>query len=195
MADANDLRGEIRADVTIDGDLSGQLAIGHHILQLTELAAEPQVPLTGAGSGTDPDAVVVDPAVLVFDGQEVGTTGPSHRIRLTAPATGPAPLGALTVEGTDAADFTATTDGCSKVTLRSGAGCTVRIRFAPSGIGPRTALLRIPVSDGATAVVVPLRGIGIPAPGAGQVLVPPVVGEPLPPRGTCSPGSGCCPVR
>ena len=133
---------------------------------VAELDDEPQLPLSGAGSVPDPASVTVDPSVLTFDDQEVGTSGPVRSVRLDGPATGRVALGAAAVEGEHAADFATVSNGCSDVSLRPGRYCTVRIRFTPSSAGPRTALLRIPAGDGTAAAAVPLRGAGTPPPGA-----------------------------
>ena len=89
------------------------------VADVTELDDGPQLPLSGAGSEPDPAAVTVDPAVLTFDDRRVGTRGPSRSIRLNGPATGEVALGAARVEGQHAADFTITSDGCSRTSAGS----------------------------------------------------------------------------
>ena len=90
------------------------------VADVTELDDGPQLPLSGAGSEPDPAAVTVDPAVLAFDDQRVGTRGPSRSIQLNGPVTGEVALGAAVVEGQHAADFTITSDGCADVSLGPG---------------------------------------------------------------------------
>ena len=91
------------------------------VADVTELDDDPQLPLSGAGSEPGPAAVTVDPTVLTFDDQKVGTRGPSRSIQLNGPATGEVALGAARVEGQQAADFTITSDGCADVSLGPGA--------------------------------------------------------------------------
>jgi len=164
------------------------------VADVTELDDDPQLPLSGAGSEPGPAAVTVDPTVLTFDDQRVGTRGPSRSIQLNGPATGEVALGAARVEGQQAADFTITSDGCADVALGPGRSCTLDVHFEPSSAGPRTALLQIPAGDGSPAAAVPLRGAGTPTPGTGpppspttvtptpgggRIEVPPVTGVPL----------------
>ncbi|MDN5856241.1 MAG: choice-of-anchor D domain-containing protein, partial [Actinomycetia bacterium] len=53
-------------------------------VDVTELGDEPQLPLSGGGAEPDPASVTVDPAVLMFDGQEVGTRSPDRAVRRPA---------------------------------------------------------------------------------------------------------------
>ena len=159
------------------------------VVDVTELDDDPQLPLSGAGSEPDPAAVTVDPAVLAFDDQRVGTRGPGRSIQLNGPVTGEVALGAAVVEGQHAADFTITSDGCADVSLGPGRSCTLDIHFGPSYAGPRTALLRISAGDGTPAAAVPLRGAA--APGPPTPGTPPTsTGTPgTPPTSTGTPGT------
>ena len=71
--------------------------------------------------------------------------------------------GAMTVAlgGTDKAEFQVTADGCGKQTLAVGTGsCQITVRFAPSGLGAKSASLTVSASPGGTAVA-QLSGTGI----------------------------------
>src|SRR4051812_42519976 len=80
--------------------------------------------------------------------------------------------GAMTVAlgGTDKAEFQVTADGCGKQTLAVGTGsCQITVRFAPTGLGAKSASLTVSASPGGTAVA-QLSGTGITPPcgGSGQ---------------------------
>src|SRR4051812_18753533 len=71
--------------------------------------------------------------------------------------------GAMTVAlgGTDKAEFQVTADGCGKQTLAVGTGsCQITVRFAPTGLGAKSASLTVSASPGGTAVA-QLSGTGI----------------------------------
>ena len=79
---------------------------------------------------------------------------------VTVTNTGSAPLTLATpVLGGDApGDFIVTPPLCKN--LAPGAGCTVRVRFAPTTTGARTATLRLPSNGFGPAPEVALRGVG-----------------------------------
>ena len=63
--------------------------------------------------------------------------------------------------GTDKAEFQVTADGCGKQTLPVGNGnCQITVRFAPVGLGAKSASLTVSASPGGTAVA-QLSGTGI----------------------------------
>ena len=71
--------------------------------------------------------------------------------------------GAMSVAlgGTDKGEFQVTADGCGKQTLPVGTGnCQITVRFAPSGLGAKSASLTVSASPGGTAVA-QLSGTGI----------------------------------
>jgi hypothetical protein len=63
------------------------------------------------------------------------------------------------MEGTNAADFTVTSDGCTGATLDPAGSCSILVRFTPGATGVRSATLRLSHSAGAD-VLVPLGGSG-----------------------------------
>jgi len=58
---------------------------------------------------------------------------------------GPISLGAPTITGTDAGDFTVLVDTCGGLTLNDGQTCTFKLRFHPAAAGVRSANLAYPV--------------------------------------------------
>jgi hypothetical protein len=108
-----------------------------------------------------------------FGTQARETLGGARAIALTA-STGQATVTSAKIVGGDVDDFLLTSDGCSETALDSGAttpadgtpSCLVRVRFAPSVAGPRSATLRIVSTATNSTLDVPLTGTG-GAPGVG----------------------------
>ena len=113
------------------------------------------------GVGNSPD-IKVTPTSLDYDKVTVGTTSATQQV--TVRNTGPTGLnvGALSITGAHAAQFVKSADTCSSVTVAAGAQCTVRVAFAPTGTGARTAPLVIPSNDpDENPVNVALTGAGV----------------------------------
>jgi FtsP/CotA-like multicopper oxidase with cupredoxin domain len=112
------------------------------------------VPLTGTGT-----AVALSPSAITFPNQTVGTSSTSWTI--TIGNSGPAALTINSIVLSDAnpADFTLNNQ-CGAA-INSGRSCTVRVRFAPTAIGVRTASLVVSTSDlGTPQASVALTGTG-----------------------------------
>ncbi|HEX7289930.1 MAG TPA: hypothetical protein VF250_02275 [Conexibacter sp.] len=136
-----------------------------------ESAAGPQAVPFGAVLSlrlADPAPVAFDHAVLDAGGVSLGLLGAARVATLTNASGGSLSLGALRVEGADAGEFLIGGDACAGETLAPGAACTVAVRFAPSALGARAAVLRAKV-DGAPDPALALRGegVGLPAGPAG----------------------------
>ncbi|MCE9574732.1 MAG: choice-of-anchor D domain-containing protein [Deltaproteobacteria bacterium] len=149
------------------------------LLLLLVLAACP-----GGGGGGDPDArdpdarapdasvdAVPGGAVLqvledltAWDFGDVAVDQQSVALALTITNAGPGASGtlAVTLTGPDAAAFVLdpTTDCDGGIVLAPGANCAVRVRFAPTALGARTATLTIDAGGGAQ-VAVALTGTGV----------------------------------
>ncbi len=124
-----------------------------------------QVETVGQGSAMShalavltPDPATVDPESLAFGAQAKGTLGPAQTVTVTA-GTLPLQVERVKTEGTGQDDFLLSTDGCSGETLAPGEQCPVRVRFAPSEEGQRTAKL-VFQSNGADDPTVTLTGDG-----------------------------------
>lgn len=112
-----------------------------------------------SGTGTQ-GAVSMTPSSVVFDDQRAGTTGPTRLVVLENTGVASLGIGAASISGTDAGDFTITSDTCSGATIASGATCAVRVAFAPTTGGARAASLQV-TSDAATSPdLVALSGVG-----------------------------------
>jgi hypothetical protein len=107
-----------------------------------------------------------------FGTQARGSLGAATPVVVT-PALGTATISGAKVVSGDADDFMVSSDGCTGTTVNSGTGaatpnCAVRVRFAPSVAGARSAVLRITSNASNTTLDVPLTGTGGAATGGPQ---------------------------
>jgi hypothetical protein len=79
---------------------------------------------------------------------------------ITSTGNGPLVVSSLTLGGANPGDFSIVVDGCSGVSLPTGASCTARVSFEPFRIGARTATLSIASNTG-SPVTVSLSGAGV----------------------------------
>ncbi len=174
---ATDAQG--RATVTVPDDASGTVDL--IAIAGTDKAALPtashnsafSVPVSACvydGSSSSPCTGSLSAPDADLGTQARGTIGAATPVVVT-PALGHVAVTAAKLVSGDVDDFLLTSDGCSGTTVVSGTGsatpsCSVRMRFAPSVSGARSAVLRI-ASDGMNPTLdVTLTGTG-GAPGAG----------------------------
>lgn len=100
-----------------------------------------------------------------FGTETVGRTGAARTVTITDPGASAAlRVTNVTTDGDAADDFLITGEACTGQTIASGgtAACTVRVRFAPSAAGDRSAALRIRyvTGSGTATADVALSGTG-----------------------------------
>ncbi len=100
----------------------------------------------------------VDDAPRDFGTQAQGTIGAGRGVWVRA-QDAPLALAQVRVVGTDRDDFALSADDCTGETLQPGAGCLVRVRFAPTASGARAASLQIRDVAG-TDTTIALAGTG-----------------------------------
>ena len=112
------------------------------------------VSLSGVGS-----IVSLTPASVNFGSQSVGTTSPAQVITLTNVGEAPVHISAVTIQGTNPADF-AETNNCSAV--NAGATCTINVTFSPLATGTFSGTVNVTFT-GTTVSPVPatLTGTGV----------------------------------
>jgi hypothetical protein len=132
-------------------------------LAITDNAAGSPQTLTLNGSGFIPTpSAAVSPGSLTFAAQNVGSASASQTVAVTNGGTGPLTFGTVSISGTNAGDFSFS-NGCG-ATLAVNASCQLSVRFAPSGMGTRTATLTIADNAGNVAGAtqsVALSGTGL----------------------------------
>jgi hypothetical protein len=104
-------------------------------------------------------ALLPSAPTLDLGAQSRATIGAARTLALTATADGVRPA-RIDTTGPAADDFLISGDGCTQATLADGRACTVRIRFAPSATGTRTATLLARDSAGDAIGMVELTGTG-----------------------------------
>jgi hypothetical protein len=169
------------SDVTADGAGDATLTLtggGYHVIDARQPAdAEGNAPraLTRSvcvydGSAGSPCAGALSASPVDFGTQARGTIGAATPVVVT-PASGRVTVAGAKLVSGDVDDFLLTSDDCTGTTVHSGTGaatptCSVRVRFAPSVAGSRTAVLRVTSTATNGPLDVTLTGTG-GAPGAG----------------------------
>jgi hypothetical protein len=128
---------------------------GSRTANIAVSGTEPGSPLTVdlSGTGLGP-AATLNPSVLTFTSETVGTTSAAQIATLTNVGNAPLSLSGITASG----DF-AETNTCSTA-LSTGNSCQISVTFTPSASGARTGTIAIAGSTQAIA----LSGVGIAAP-------------------------------
>jgi FtsP/CotA-like multicopper oxidase with cupredoxin domain len=116
-------------------------------------------PLSGTGT-----AVALSPAAISFGNQTVGTSSTSWTVTIGNAGPTVLTLNSITLTGANSADFTMNSQ-CA-ATIASGRSCNVRVRFAPTAKGARTAALTVSTSD----VGVPIASVALTGTGTAPAL-------------------------
>ena len=114
-------------------------------LQVTSDAADPTLDITVTGTGGLP--VAVSPPSLDFGAVVVGQPSASESLTFSNGGTVSIELGAVEVNGPDAAHFHIVGDACSSVQLAGGASCEVGVQFVPTSATPASAWVGLGVSS------------------------------------------------
>jgi hypothetical protein len=121
------------------------------------ISASGVTPVSAALSGAGVfSSFTLSPTSTSFPVTAPGSTSAATVFTLTN--TGTLATGVLGTQfvGTNAGDFTFTSNGCSGVSLAVGASCTVEVAFAPTSLGGKSATLFI--TDGTTSRTASLSG-------------------------------------
>ena len=117
------------------------------------------------GTGYVP-AMSVSPTSIGFGSVALGNVSLAKAVKITSTGwNGPLVVSSLTLGGTNAADFSIVTDGCTGVSLNPGASCTVKVNFEPLQIGTRSATLSIASNAPGGPAAVSLSGTGVKSSG------------------------------
>lgn len=80
----------------------------------------------------------------------VGTTAPTQTISVVNNATVPTGIISLSKLGADPAEFTVTMDTCTGLSLTAKSTCSLKVAFAPNGVGPKAAMVQLTATPGGT---------------------------------------------
>lgn len=112
-----------------------------------------------SGTGTVPVVSLAPTGGLSFGSQAVGTTSSGQNITLTNTGGAALSVSSVTITGANAGDFSQTNTCGSSVT--AGALCTIRVTFAPSTAGARSASVLIADNAAGSPQTVSLSGTGV----------------------------------
>ena len=106
---------------------------------------------TTAPSVPTPFALAIEPAAIAFDAQTVGVASPTQAARVRNTGTGSNTVGAVSIGGTNAADFAVVSTNCVGAVLAPGATCDVEVGFTPTDAGAESAQLTATGQGGSSA--------------------------------------------
>ena len=109
------------------------------------------------GAGILPAATLVVPPAVTFPATVVGSSNSQSATVFNAGTVSVA-LSNAAISGTNAADFSITSNPCVKVAAY--ASCAIQIQFVPGGAGARTALLTLTSNSTGSPQSITLAGVG-----------------------------------
>lgn len=89
----------------------------------------------------------------------VGTAAPTQTISVVNNATVPTGIISLQKLGADPGEFTVSMDTCTGLSLTAKSTCSLKVAFAPNGVGARSAMVQLTASPGGS-VTASASGIG-----------------------------------
>jgi Collagen triple helix repeat (20 copies) len=101
---------------------------------------------------------------IAFGEQVDGTLGKPRDLYVRVDQSSVEPR--FVVTGADREDFVLADGDCRQGPIQPGLGCTLRLRFAPSELGERSASLQLLNADGFYGPPIALGGVGVEAPAA-----------------------------
>jgi FG-GAP-like repeat/Abnormal spindle-like microcephaly-assoc'd, ASPM-SPD-2-Hydin/Beta-propeller repeat len=124
-------------------------------LSVTDNASGDLQAVSLSGTGT---AVQFSPTSLNFGSLKVGKTSSAKSITLTNLGNTPLSISAISITGTDSADFNQT-NTCGS-TVGAGQSCSINVTFTPQATGSRSASISVTDNGGASPQMVALIGTG-----------------------------------
>jgi hypothetical protein len=100
------------------------------------------------------------PMAVVFDPRAVGTTSAARIVSITNFASAPMSFHAISIGGSNSADFAITSKTCDASLAADGGSCSVSVKFKPKAAGKRTGLLNFSDSGLCSPQTVALSGVG-----------------------------------
>ncbi len=134
------------------GARSGTITVDGQVLSVTQ----------AAGKGSTAEGIV-SAANLDFAADPVGQSSSSQQVLVSDTGHADLTLGAISLSGGEAGDFSESGSCVAGLVLSPGASCYLNIGFDPTALGTRTATLQIDLGSGGP-MTVGLTGIGSAAP-------------------------------
>ena len=113
----------------------------------------------GAPRDDEASPLLTSRKTLDFGARLVGATTPIVSLAIANNSGSNVPINKITIDGANAADFALVSSTCE--TLAPNAMCTVVTRFAPQGVGARTARLLVSSGEKSAGLEIPLVGQGV----------------------------------
>jgi VCBS repeat protein len=137
------------------------------------------IPLSGTSPARAPGSppLAATPTPLHFVDQLVGTIGRPHVVTVTNSGGETLKVARVRTTGHLAGDFLVSKDTCTGAAVDPGDVCRIGLRFSPSGLGLRTAALKLRSDAFTEPVTVSLSGAGALAPRNGAA--PRIAGTPM----------------
>jgi hypothetical protein len=132
-------------------------------LQVADDAADsPQtLALTGNGlAATTPGVSITPTSPVMFPSTTQGATSAPVAVTITNSGTATLNISTVTIGGTNAADFAATSNTCNGAAVAANATCTLMVTFTPGAVGVRQATLQVADNAPASPQSAALTGIG-----------------------------------
>lgn len=131
------------------------------VLKLTPDAAPELVVARSGGVDTFRNAPVVETSAALFGQQTQSQTSQTVAIVVQNTGAGLLTLGARSLTGAAAGDYTVQSDSCQTRSFARGESCVVGVQFTPSTTGARNATVSYPSDTAASTVTVALSGTGV----------------------------------
>jgi hypothetical protein len=125
------------------------------------------IPIDGTGVEA---AASLSSGDLGFGPQASGSRSAPLSVSVRNGGLEPIETGQIAIVGADLDQFALAGDECTGVTLAPGAECVIRVRFAPDGVGAKSAKLRVAIPGG--ALTANLAGTATPAPDPAPIASP-----------------------
>ena len=129
--------------------------------QTMVLAGRVLVAVLGMFAFVSQAQAAVAPSSLDFGAQPTGTMGTAQTVTVSNPTASSATITRVRVTGPDRSDFLVANDGCTGASIPAGGTCALKVRFAPSSTGSKSAGLAI-TGDPSGPSLVTLTGTGSP---------------------------------
>ena len=126
------------------------------VIALAALLALAAVPSAAQASTAE-----LGPASLDFPNTLVGVSSPDQQVFFTNDGPDPIDVSGVSIGGTDPSDFAVTVDNCTGVTVAAGESCEMRVGFAPTARGDRSAELDVTHTGDGGLASAPLSGKGV----------------------------------
>jgi hypothetical protein len=117
--------------------------------------------LAAAPSAAQASTAEVGPASLDFPNTLVGVSSPDQQVFFTNNGPDPIDVSGVSVGGADPTDFAVTVDNCTGVTVAAAESCEMRVGFAPTARGDRSAKLDVTHTGEGGLASAPLSGKGV----------------------------------